>query len=31
MLPFFPTKTFREPGAMPEHTAAYHPDLKVRD
>ncbi len=31
MLPFFPTKVFREPGAMPEHAADYHPDLRVRD
>ncbi|MBM4343035.1 MAG: 2-oxoglutarate oxidoreductase [Deltaproteobacteria bacterium] len=31
MTPFFPIRTFREPGAMPPQADPYRPDLRVRD
>ena len=31
MIPYFPLKTFREPGNMPEAARKYTPDLKVKD
>jgi 2-oxoglutarate ferredoxin oxidoreductase subunit beta len=31
MTPFFPLQVFREPGAMPDASHKYAPDLKVRD
>lgn len=31
MMPYFPLKTFREPGSMPEAARKYTPDLKVKD